>query len=198
MNDRKPENRKNQSKGRPALNQFFRGVRLPGRPLIFLDFDDVLCLNAPYGGNHLRLLAEEQPPDLWERFWHPPSVQTLLIIMEEFEPHVVITTSWLRFMEHDGFVSLFRRTGLSVVADSLHDSWEAPQNFGETRRDAIEAWLADHYEGQGLVILDDVSSGTGLRGSKLDRFGCLILCETAKGLQEEHLPAIRKALGPQR
>ena len=129
MSDGKPTNQKSQSKGRAALTQFFRGVRLPGRPLIFLDFDDVLCLNAPYGGNHVRLLAEEQPLDLWERLWHPPSVKTLLTILEEYDPHVVITTSWLRFMERDGFVSLFRRTGLSVVADSFHDSWEAPSEL---------------------------------------------------------------------
>jgi hypothetical protein len=198
MSDGKPTGRKTQNKGRAALAQFFRGVRLPGRPLIFLDFDDVLCLNAPYGGNHLRLVADQQPPDLWERLWHPPSIETLLTIMEEFDPHVVITTSWLRFMERDGFISLFKRTGLSTVADALHDSWEAPQNFGETRRGAIEAWLENHYEGQGFVILDDVHSGTGLRGSKLDKLGCLILCETTRGLQGEHLPAVRKALGQPR
>lgn len=197
MSESKATNRKIQSKGkgRAALAQFYRGLRLPGRPLLFLDFDDVLCLNDPYGGNHILLPVTEQPTDLWERLWHPPSVQTLLTIFDEYDPHVVITTSWLRFMERDGFVSLFKRTGLSVVADSLHPVWEAPQNHGATRLHAIEAWLDAHYEGQHLVILDDANSGTGLGDSKLDKFGCVILCEAEKGLHDDHLPAVRKTFG---
>lgn len=29
------------------------------RPVLFLDFDDVICLNAPYGGYHAKLALDE-------------------------------------------------------------------------------------------------------------------------------------------
>lgn len=183
--------------GSALLAQFLRGKRRVGRPLLFLDFDDVICVNDPYGGRDLMRAAGDQPPDMWERLWHPPSADALLRTIDEHSPRVVITSSWLRFMQRDGIVSLFERTGLQPVADSLHDAWEAPQDFGATRLQAIQAWLGKHYEGQSMVILDDTQSGTGLRGSKLDKIGCVVLCEVERGLGELHLPFIRQALGGQ-
>lgn len=183
--------------GRAFLAEFLRGKRKPGRPLLFLDFDDVICLNDPYGGRDLMRAAGEQPPDLWARLWHQASADALLQAIEEHSPRVVITSSWLRFMQRDGIVSLFRRTGLPAVAESLQDAWEAPQDHGATRLQAIEAWLGRHYEGQSMVILDDTQSGTGLRGSKLEKIGCVVLCEVERGLGEQHLPIIRQALGGQ-
>lgn len=181
--------------GLSALARRYRGIRSQGRPLLFLDLDDVLCLNDPYGGNHLRLPTSEQPTDLWDRIWHPPSMQVLRTVFEEFAPHLIMTTSWLRFMERDGFVSLFKRTGLPVLGQSFHHAWEAPQGYGTTRLEAIDAWLAVHYEGQPLVILDDVQSGSGLRGSRLEKAGCVVLCDSGVGLSGEHLRCIRSALG---
>ena len=179
--------------GATALEQLYRGVRQARRPLVFLDIDDVLCLSDPYGGYDV-FSTEQQPLDLWERLWHPPAVQTLLAIVEEHHPRIVITSSWLRLMNREGFIDAFRRTGLAAIADALHESWEAPQLSGATRLSAIEAWLHAQYRGEPLVVLDDALSGTGLRGSRLEKAGCVILCETGEGLHAGHLGAIRKAL----
>lgn len=189
----KPRNHLAPLGGQTALDKFYAGARKPGRPLVFLDFDDVICTNSPFGGYDVFSL-DQQPDDLWERLWHPPAVSTLLEILEEFEPCVVLTTSWLRMMDRPGFETLFRRTGLGTVADSLHEAWEAPAESGGTRLMAIEKWLRSNFGGEHLVVLDDELSGTGLRGSRLDRIGCVVLCERDVGLHRGHLPTVRKAL----
>jgi len=182
------------ARGKAALDQLYRGIRKPGQPLVFLDLDDVLCTGKPYGGYDVFQLTDDRPADLWERLWHPPAVHALLKVMEEHRPQVVMTTSWLRLLERDGFVELFRRTGLAVVADAFHPSWQAPQDLRATRRRAVEKWLFAHYWGEPLVVLDDVHSGTGLRGSALDTAGCVVLCEVGVGLHAGHLPAVARAL----
>ena len=166
------------------------------RPILFLDIDDVLCLNAPYGGHDvLHSASGPPPPDLWQRLFHPIAKAVLLQVLQEHQPAVVLTTSWLRFMPKDGFQALFKRTGLELASASFHEAWEAPQMHGQTRLHAIELWLSKHHAGEPLAILDDLDSGTGLMGSKLDKAGRVILCDVGVGLQEIHLPAIRVALG---
>lgn len=183
-------------RGKAALDQLCRGVVQGGRPLAFLDLDDVLCLGRAQGGygGYDVFDADSRPADLFQRLWHPPAAQTLLTIVEEFDPRFVITTSWLRLMEREGFEALFRATSMGTVADAFHQAWDAPQNRGATRLQAIEKWLGAHYEGEPLVVLDDHHSGTGLRGSRLDRAGCVVLCEVGIGLHAGHLPAVRRAL----
>lgn len=182
--------------GSAALKKFYKGFRTTGRPLVFLDLDDVICINKPYGGRDILKSEAQVPTDLWERLWHPPAVATLKSIFDEFAPQVVITSSWLRFLDRAGVASLFRKTGLELVASALHPTLEAPQNHGATRLHAIETWLGKYYNGQPVVVLDDAQSGTGLRGSRLDRAGHVVLCETDVGLHQGHLPTIRNELRP--
>jgi hypothetical protein len=178
-----------------ALERLYRGVTQGGRPLVFLDFDDVICLNEPYGGHDVFQPESERPVDLWERLFHPPAVRTLQTVVGQYQPQVVIITSWLRLMERDGFEALFLNTGLGALVPALHTAWKAPQREGDSRWRAIERWLHVHYEGQPLVVLDDAYSGTGLAESALRDAGRVVLCELRVGLCEQHLPQIRRALG---
>ena len=161
------------------------------KAILFLDFDDVICLNRPYGCYDV--LVRDPPGDLWERLFHTPAVDTLLKIMEEHQPGVVITSSWLRFLPRQGIETLMRKTRLGPVADALHTAWEAPQNAASGRLQAIQLWLTANHGGEAIVILDDERSGTGLHGSKLDKAGCVILCVENVGLHEGHLPAVALA-----
>ncbi len=161
------------------------------RPLLFLDFDDVICVNSPYGCR--TALGPNPPADLHEKLWHAPAVQTLRAILDEHEPSVVITSSWLLLMNRQRFETLFRSAGFHAVVDALHVAWEAPPDRG-SRLQAIERWLDAHHTGEPLVILDDTRSGTGLQGSRLDQAGCVVLCEQNIGLHAGHLPAVRAAL----
>ena len=163
------------------------------RPILFLDLDDVICINAPYGGYDV--LAPNRPDDLWEKLFHKPAVEALLQIIDEYQPHVVLTTSWLRLMDRDGFEDMFVRTGLSKVTSSLRPTaWEAPQSSGETRLEAIEGWLAAHHGQEPFVVLDDALSGTGLIDSSLHEDGVVVLCELNVGLTSDHLDKVRRAL----
>ena len=73
-------------------------------PIIFLDFDDVICLNAPYGGYDV--CAPDPPEDLWSKLFHPPAVAVLRVLVDEFDPRFVLTTSWLRLLDRSGFDGL--------------------------------------------------------------------------------------------
>ena len=167
-----------------ALQELYRGVVRPGRPLLFLDFDDVLCLNDPYGGYDVFQPLHEHPADLWEKLFAMQPKRLLLQIAREFQPHIVLTTSWLRLMDRPGFDALFGATGLAELVPLLHEQWEAPQGRGATRWQAIEAWLCAHYQGQPLAVLDDTLSGTGLAQSPLHQAGRVVLCDVGVGLTE--------------
>lgn len=182
--------------GKAALDAMYRGAPRIGKPVLFLDIDDVICMSNPYGGYDVFQPASEQPGDLWRRLWHPPAVEMLREVLAEHKPSVVITSSWLRLCDREGFVQLFLRTGLPEVADALHHAWEAPQDFGRTRLQAVEKWLYARYTGEPFVILDDALSGTGLRGSRLQKAGCVVLCEAGVGLHAGHLEAVHAALRP--
>ena len=167
---------------------------MSNRPVILLDFDDVIVLNRPGEFGGFDVIAPNPPPELWSRLFHAPATQVLVEALYEHGAQVVITTSWLRFMLREGFERLFAKPGLGVLNPSLHDAWEAPQNRGETRAQAIDRWLAAHHRGEPYVILDDELSGTGLRHSVHDRRGRLILCNENVGLHRGHMAAIRWAL----
>ena len=93
-----------------------------------------------------------------------------------------------------GFERLFTLTDLEVLNSNLHFAWEAPQNSGETRAQAIDRWLAAHHQGEPYVILDDELSGTGLRLSEHEKRGRLVLCKEGVGLHRGHMAQIRAAL----
>jgi hypothetical protein len=160
--------------------------------LLFLDFDDVICLNNPYGGYDLA--APDKPADLYERLWHPPALQLLQGVVQSEQAQVVLTTSWLRFLLLEDAKDLFHRTGAPWLAEALHPAGEALSQSGWTRLRAIDAWLAQHWERQPYAILDDALSGTGLAGSSHDRAGRVVLCNIGVGMQPRHLEQLHRAL----
>lgn len=162
------------------------------KPTLFLDFDDVLVLNRGYGGYDV--VAPNPPADLWTNLFHAPAVEVLRCVMVEFEPQIVVSTSWLRFLDRRAFLDLFARTGLLDVAQSLHAAWEVLQPGHASRHDGIAGWLSKHHRGEPYVVLDDTLSGGSLVASDMDLDGRVILCDENVGLLPTHLPAIRRAL----
>jgi hypothetical protein len=161
-------------------------------PLLFLDLDDVICLNDPYGGYDLA--APDKPADLYERLWHPPALGVLQNVVERNRPQVVLTSSWLRFLLLKDAKALFHRTGAPWLAEALHPAGEALPQSGWTRLQAIDAWMAQHRGHEPYAILDDALSGTGLVGSSHDRAGRVVLCEVEIGLLPRHLEQLDRAL----
>jgi hypothetical protein len=167
---------------------------MKSRPIIMLDFDEVIVLNRLGDPGGFAAISPNPPPDIWERLFHQPATQTLVAAITEHDARVVITTSWLRFMLRDAFEDLFRKTSLEVLSGNLHESWEALPNRGDTRGGAIDRWLKVNHHGEPYVVLDDELSGTGLRGSVHDRRQRVVFCEADVGLHPKHLPLIRAAL----
>lgn len=162
------------------------------QPTIFLDFDDVICLNAPYGGYDV--LTKPWPGDLWGRLFAQEAKTVLLDALQQTNARVVITTSWLRFLERPAFETILRETGLAAIAAAMHPSWEAPEDRGMTRLAAIDRWLSRHHCGEPFVVLDDEHSGTGLKGSRHDKQGRVVLCAGGVGLRAANVAAITAAL----
>ncbi|WP_175526061.1 HAD domain-containing protein [Paracidovorax konjaci] len=161
-------------------------------PLLLLDLDDTLCLNKPYGGRHLQL--SPRPPDLYQRLWSAPAVDALQQVLREARPQVVLTTSWLSFLDLAAARQLFELTGLESLAHALHPDGEAPQLRGQTRAEAIDTWLRRYARTGRYAIVDDPLSGTGLRRSRHDRSGRVVFCEVDVGLSQVHVPRLLRAL----
>ncbi len=159
-------------------------------PVIFLDFDDVICLNAPYGVYDL--MASVGPLDLYQRLFADSCVGVLRAINDEHAPSFVLTTSWLRLLDKDAFEALLNQCGLAFVVRSLHPDWEAPPASSDTRAGAIDAWLCRNPGPDSYAILDDVLSGTGLAASPMAPNA--VLCAVDEGLLPAHLDDVRRIL----
>lgn len=175
------------------------GQRLKLSPLLFLDIDGVLCSNRICGGRHAAqaLRARQNPGDSafsWNELFESEALVALDLLMQRSMPHVVITSTWLILFNRAGMEEVFRLTGLGRVADAFHTQWDAPQNRFESRLAAIERWLASNHDGQPFAVLDDGESGSGLRDSKMERDGRVVLCEDGIGLHGGNLPSLEAAL----
>ncbi|MDA8447327.1 HAD domain-containing protein [Paracidovorax valerianellae] len=167
------------------------------RPIIFLDIDDVLCPNQPYGSSHVfdaLFSPQRASPELYERLFSEEAIAVLNQLVAEFTPAVVLTTSWLLLLQQHHFVDLFNRCGLSCVASSLHDCWGAFGSLGDSRLQVIEEWLEKHHAGEPVLVLDDIYSGESLIDSFLSQTGRAVLCEGQGGLTSNHLEPARRAL----
>lgn len=154
----------------------------------------MIVLNRPGDVGGFDVTSSDPSPETWKRLFHQPATQALVGAVTEHHARIVITTSWLRFMMRDAFEHIFKQTALEVLAESLHESWEAPQNRGETRAQAIDRWLRVNHQGEPYVVLDDELSGTGLRNSVHERRRRVVFCRVDVGLTHGHLPFIRAAL----
>lgn len=169
----------------------------PARPLLFLDLDDVIALNAPYTGRDAARAVNQPakvPPDFHERLFARDAVAALNQLMSEFRPRVVLTTSWLRLVERNGFLSLFELGGVHIGAGDLHPVWEAPEIFGLGRGASIQRWFAKHHCGEQFLILDDDLSGATLRDTPWMLQGHVVLCKEEVGFHDGLLDAARAAL----
>jgi hypothetical protein len=175
-----------------------------GLPIVFLDIDDVLCLNDPYGGSDAldALTGRHANPDsvLREIFAAAPK-RVLESIHQEMAGRLryVISSSWRQAFSREQIERVFRTAGIGFVAVGLHDEWETPRRLGPADRiEEIEAWLRHHHQGEPFVVVDDDYSGTTLIGidDQVEHplAARVVLCPVGVGLTVEHLPIILDAL----
>ena len=159
-------------------------------PILFTDIDDVLVLRRTVGfDKHAPQLTD----DMCMRLLHPPAFHVLSTLITD-GARVVVTSNWTRFLNREGFERLMTVGSFPREIPVLHPAWAAPRHLSGTRLDAIDAWLAGQHRGEPYCILDDSDSGSGLRGSRHDIDGRVVLCAPGVGLHPGHLPKIRAAL----
>ena len=175
-----------------------------GLPIVFLDIDDVLCLNNPYGGSDAleAVKGRHAAPDtvLREIFAAEPK-RVLEIVHKEMGGQVqyVISSSWREVFSREQIEHVFRAADVGFVAVGLHENWETPSRQRRTDRiTEIESWLHHYHQGEPFVVLDDDYSGTSLTGIDEDvnhpLAARVVLCPVGVGLTIEHLPFILDAL----
>lgn len=168
------------------------------RPIVFLDMDDVLCLDkVHHSGQMLKIFEQTVPdyPELWERIVDRGAAENLRELHAEFEPSYVISSSWATYLDRARMCEALTRTRLQFVVENLHEEWRTPRARSSSRRDEIEWWLDAHREpSQPFIILDDTWSGTGLPHSPLALDGHLILCRSGYGFTKKRLKEARRQL----
>jgi len=175
-----------------------------GLPIVFLDIDDVLCLNNPYGGSDAleAVRGGHADPDtvLREIFATGPK-RVLERVHREMGGRLryVISSTWRQVFSREQIERVFRTADVGFVAAGLHDKWETPSRLSRPDRiDEIESWLQHYHQGEPFVVLDDDYSGTSLTGiddgTNHPLAARVVLCPVGVGLTVEHLPIILDAL----
>ena len=173
-------------------------------PILFLDFDDVICLNNPFGGyDALTALAEaarEGTPlsaeaELWAKLFDTRAVSHLSLVHEEFSPRYVLSTSWRWFFDRDLLERTLELGGLGFVAQGLHQEWTTPQVSRRAHRAVeINSWLEQHPESaHSWAVLDDGLSGSGFENWSRERRQFVVLCQEGVGFQKDELQSLRRA-----
>ena len=175
-----------------------------GLPIVFLDIDDVLCLNNRYGGSDAleAVKGRRADPDtvLREIFAAEPKRVLDSVHMEMGgQLHYVISSSWRKVFSREQIERVLKTADVGFVAVGLHDKWKTPSGLRRTDRiEEIESWLHHYHQGEPFVVLDDDYSGTSLTGIdeefKHPLAARVVLCTVGVGLTVEHLPVILDAL----
>jgi len=175
------------------------------RPILFLDFDDVVCLNSTYGGyDALLALREVQKGEakvadfqnMWDVLFDKACVENLRLINAEFTPTYVVSSSWTRFMDKETLTTVLLHGGLPFVCDNLHPDWETVKTASPLRSKEVDHWLDCHPEHKAnWVAIDDAKSGTGWidgdTGESNNEF--VVFCEIGVGLRQIEYCKLRSA-----
>jgi hypothetical protein len=173
-------------------------------PIVFLDIDDVLCLNDPYNGTDALDAVEgmhAEPDRVLREIFAMQTKAVLETVHKEMGGNLryVISSSWRRAFSRGQIERVFTTAGVGFVVSSLHAQWETPRRpWPAERIEEIQSWLHQHHRGEPFVVLDDEYSG----GSLLDVCDDLdhplaervVLCRIGVGLTADHLPIILSAL----
>jgi hypothetical protein len=172
------------------------------RPLIFLDFDDVLAVHREHNSAAVQATFKANTLDnveeLWDGLFHYSARMNLRTLHGEFTPEYVITSSWTLHFDLAQIIEVLRRTDLVFVAENLHPKWRTPREQGVTYRlTEIEAWLDEHNltSARPFVILDDELSGQSIPGSNLESRS--VLCDAWTGFMYPQLRAAQLILHQQ-
>ncbi|MDM0116220.1 HAD domain-containing protein [Variovorax sp. J22R133] len=188
-----------------------RRSRLNLRTVMFLDFDDVICLDAEGMFDVMRELLQEgantdevldRRPNFWRLLFDPQAVQHLAFLHGEFKPEYVLSTSW-RYFFGPALVEIMKRCDLDFVVENLHGDNMTKVGLRHANRwREIQFWLGEHPAYiQNFVILDDTLSGRDIQEAlamcpddiraRYEPF--IVLCQPTKGITHAEFCMLRSA-----
>lgn len=173
-------------------------------PILFLDIDDVVCLNEKYGGFDVILAVNdrhEDPAAVFRSVFNPRARDILERVHDGMQGRLryVVSSTWREALSKPQMEEVFSRGGLAFAAKNLHDAWSTPTAFQRAMRvDDIANWLDAHHRGEAFAILDDNYSGASLKSALTKSFHPfhrrVVLCQEGVGLQPEHVEPLLEAL----
>jgi len=175
------------------------------RPLLFLDFNGVLCLNKKFTGfDVMNALSQverktasiESFMELWCNIFDAEAKDHLRALHFEFNPVYVLSTSWAMRMNRDELIAVLNQTELEFIAENLHEAWKTPKGFGgQTRMREIGSWGGNHPAFNDLwVVIDDECSGTGFDIYPFIADNpFIVLCKENTGLTNAEYIKLRRA-----
>lgn len=176
------------------------------RPVLFLDFDDVICLNRTCGGydaieamtliEEYPTLAPEKFQTLWTELFDVDAKSYLKAIHDVWFPWFVLSSSWCRQIKKEPLIDILNRCGLAFVAENLHSSWSTPRRMRpDTRAGEIGSWHRANPEfNDSWVVLDDELSGSGLTEWPISaEQPFIVLCKENVGITDVEYKKLRTA-----
>ncbi len=173
---------------------------------MFLDIDDVLCLNAPYGGYDAILVLRGRHPNpsrVYEKLFAARPRRVLADVHGQMGGQIryVISSTWREHFTREELLGVLSAGGLDFVAEAMLEDacWCTPLSGKEVTRAAdIANWLAQHHRGEAFLILDDKFSGRSLEDALYDSnhpfASRVVLCDEYVGLLAEHAAFMVNAL----
>jgi hypothetical protein len=179
------------------------------KPLLFLDIDDVLCLNKPYGAFAAAAAVRDQHFNreaVYRELFAPAAVLALRRLDDEMTQGIryVISSTWRESFTRQELVTVFHRAGLGFVAENLgpEEQWRTLPKLRRSQRiHEIAQWLDEHHKGEPFAIVDDTHSGASLLLAALTSdpqmhpfAGRVVLCKEGVGLTDAHVAHLLGAL----
>lgn len=172
--------------------------------VLFLDIDEVLCLNRPYGGFDVIEAVHQRhdaPEKVFAEVFDKAACAALETVHQAMEGRLryVVSSTWRESLDRAQMAQVFFKGGLGFVASSLHDAWCTPhQSHRGLRVDEVAAWLDGFYLGEPFAIVDDLNSGASLEPALANQrhpfHHRVVLCEPGMGLQHRHVQPLLRAL----
>jgi len=173
-------------------------------PILFLDIDDVVCLNEKYGGYDVIEAVHDRHADAKSVFrdvFNPRACEALRRVHDAMDGRLryVISSTWREAFGREHIARAFHEGRLGFVADGLHDVWCTPTaSYRGIRVDDIAKWLDEWHAGEPFAIVDDTFSGPSLKPALTTAahpfFGRVVLCQENVGLLSEHVEPLVEAL----
>lgn len=170
------------------------------KPVLFLDFDDVICLNRPFGGYDVRFSLGDgsfaMRGELHQNIFDSQAKYYLEQINKEFKPYFVLSTSWRWLFDIFELKTVLETCGLGFVSDNLHPFWSTPKTQRDGLRAAeIKIWLNLYPEFlKSWVVLDDKLSGRGFDFWPHHERNYVVLCQEGVGITAIEYEKLRLAL----